>query len=256
MRGRAAAVVAVALALIGCGAAPAPASAEPLLADWAVLVVAADQTASNGALTEGFDNARRELSAALIAKGARPENLRQLSVDPARDKTDRPPLRVSPETLDAALGEIAPRARGGCLLYFTSHGDPRGITLGQGVFRPVQMDQLADKHCAGRPTVVVVSACFSGVFLPILAEPERLILSAARRDRASFGCGQNDRMPYFDACVLQSLPAAPGFAELARATRQCVDAAERAGRLKPPSEPQAIMGAEMRALLPLLQFAG
>lgn len=250
MRGFAAALTA--LATLAC----TPVRADPLLADWAVLVVAADERAANGKPTEGFDNARRELSAALLAKGARPENLRQLSVDPARDKTGHPPLRVSPEALDQALGEVASRARGGCLLYFTSHGTPRGITLGSGTYLPVQMDQLTDKHCAGRPTVVVVSACFSGVFLPMLHDPERLILAAARRDRTSFGCGETDRMPYYDACLLQALPAAPGFAALAVATRRCIDAAEQAAKLKPPSEPQIAVGAEMRALLPLLRFEG
>ena len=247
-------LLAAALAIFALACTPV--RADPLLADWAVLVVAAAEHAGNGALTEGFDNARREVSAALIAKGAQPANLRQLSVDPARDKTGQPPLRVTPETLDRALGEVTARARGGCLLYFTSHGSPQGIAMGDGLYNPVQMDQLADKHCAGRPTVVVISACFSGVFLPTLQEPERLLLSAARRDRTSFGCGQNDRMPYFDACVLKSLPSAAGFIDFAKATRRCVDAAEQAARLKPPSEPQAAVGAEMRALLPLLQFAG
>jgi hypothetical protein len=247
-------VVAGLLALLALACTPA--NAEPLLADWAVLVVAADEKASNGAVTEGFDNARRALSAALIAKGVKPANLRQLSVDPARDKTADRPLRATPETLDQALGEVAGRARGGCLLYFTSHGDRRGIALGSDVYAPAQMDRLADAHCAGRPTVVVVSACYSGVFLPALDGPERLILSAARPDRASFGCGQNDHMPYFDACVLEALPAAPGFAALAVDARRCVAAMEKAARLRPASEPQVAVGAEMRALLPLLQFAG
>lgn len=238
------------------GFACAPAQAEPLLADWAVLVVAADEKAGNGALTEGFDNARREVAAALIAKGARRENLRQLSVDPARERSADKPLRVSPAALDTALGEVTARARGGCLLYFTSHGAPRGITLGDGVYAPAAMDRLADAHCAGRPTVVVVSACYSGVFLPALSEPERMILSAARPDRSSFGCGQNDRMPYFDACVLQSLPDAAGFAALATSTRRCVADMEAAARLRPASEPQIAIGSEMRLLLPLLTFDG
>ncbi len=238
--------------VFGC----APAQAQPLLADWAVLVVAADEKASNGAVTEGFDNARREVAAALLAKGARRENMRQLSVDPSRETLPLKPLAATPEALDAALGEVARRARGGCLLYFTSHGSPQGITLGQANYDPASMDRLADAHCKDRPTVVVVSACYSGVFLPILSDPERLVLSAARPDRLSFGCDQNDRMPYFDACVLQSLPAAAGFGPLAEATRRCVDETERAAQLTPASEPQVAVGSEMRVFLPLLNFDG
>jgi hypothetical protein len=236
-------------------AVAACARAEPLLHDWAILVVAADQTASNGARTDGFDNARRELAAAFLKKGARPEHLRQFSVDPARDPATRP-LRSEPGELDRALGSLTREARGGCLLYFTSHGDPGGIVMGSGRYGPAEMAGLADRHCAGRPTVVVVSACYSGVFVPRLLRPERLVLTAARPDRSSFGCGQDDRMPYFDACVLQSLPDAGDFDVLTRQARLCVAAEERARRLRPPSEPQAAVGAEMRALLPLLRFDG
>jgi hypothetical protein len=240
------------LLLAACGR---PAQAEPLLADWAVLVVAADEKAAGGALTEGFDNARREVVQALLAKGARPENLRQLSVDPARDPRTRP-LKADPEALQRALAETSQRARGGCLLYFTSHGDRRGIVLSGQTYTPAQMAALADGHCAGRPTVIVVSACHSGVFIPSLGRPERLVLTAARPDRTSFGCGQNDRMPYYDACVLQALPTAPDFLALAVETARCVAAMERAAGLRPPSEPQIFVGQEMRATLPLLRFSG
>ena len=229
------------------------ARAEPLLADWAVLVVAADRTGSNGGPTEAFDNARRALSEALLAKGAKAEHLRQFSVEPARDPAVRP-LLSEPGEIDRTLGLLTRRAKGGCLLYFTSHGDPRGIVMGPGRYGPGEMGALVDRHCPGRPTVVVVSACYSGVFLPRLVKAERLVLTAARPDRSSFGCGEDDHMPVFDRCLLQSLRDAADFGVLARQARLCVDAEERARRLRPPSEPQAQAGSEMRAMLPLLRF--
>jgi hypothetical protein len=61
---------------------------------------------------------------------------------------------------------------------------------------------MIDDVCGEKPTVVVLSSCFSGVFVPALARPDRIVLMAARRDRNSFGCGQTDRYPYFDKCVL------------------------------------------------------
>jgi hypothetical protein len=94
------------------------------------------------------------------------------------------------------------------------------------------------------------------VFIPALERPERLVLTAARPDRSSFGCGQNDRMPYFDACVLRALPDAADFLALGRQARTCVAETERAGRLKPPSEPQVFVGQEMQVTAPLLRFAG
>jgi Peptidase C13 family len=36
--------------------------------------------------------------------------------------------------------------------------------------------------------VIVVSACFSGSFIDDIAAPDRLVITAAREDRSSFGC--------------------------------------------------------------------
>ncbi|MGH1557142.1 C13 family peptidase [Caulobacter segnis] len=59
--------------------------------------------------------------------------------------------------------------------------------------------------------MVVISACFSGVFIPPLQKSDRLVLTAARPDRASFGCGEDDKYPYFDDCFLSTLPDAHDF---------------------------------------------
>ena len=61
---------------------------------------------------------------------------------------------------------------------------------------------------------MIISACFSGVFVPALAGPNRMVLTAARPDRSSFGCGEADKYPYFDQCVLESMPHAADFAAL------------------------------------------
>jgi hypothetical protein len=38
------------------------------------------------------------------------------------------------------------------------------------------------------PAVIVVSACHSGSFIDDIATPDRLVITAARGDRTSFGC--------------------------------------------------------------------
>ncbi len=81
--------------------------------------------------------------------------------------------------------------------------------------------------------MVVISACYSGVFVPILAGSNRMVLTAARPDRTSFGCGEADRYPYFDQCVLESMPAAPDFAALGRAAQRCVATREQAETADP-----------------------
>ena len=89
-----------------------------------------------------------------------------------------------------------------------------------------------------------------------LAAPNRLIVTAARPDRSSFGCGEGDRYPFFDACVLEAWPGAADFLALGRTVQACVARREREQRLSPPSEPQISAGARIRPLLPLLPLPG
>jgi hypothetical protein len=101
---------------------------------------------------------------------------------------------------------------------------------------------------------VVISACFSGVFVPDLAAPNRMILTAARPDRSSFGCGESDKYTYFDTCILQVLPIVDDFVALADAAKACVAAKEKATGASPPSEPQLAVGAGLAPVLPFYSF--
>ena len=198
-----------------------------------------------------FDNARRDLVAALVTAGFSPANIRQFSVRPERYPADAP-LRAHPEGIAEGLAEAAQRARTGCLLYLTSHGTPQGALVGDDFLTPPHAAAMLAQACGDRPTVAVISACYSGVFVPHLAGPNRMVMTAARPDRSSFGCGESDKYPYFDACVLESLPKVSDFAALGRSARTCVELRERAENLTPPSEPQLAVGGELRPVLPLL----
>jgi hypothetical protein len=48
-----------------------------------------------------------------------------------------------------------------------------------------------------RHKVVVISACFSGVFVPRLASPDVLVIIAADADHPSFGCEDKAKWTYF-----------------------------------------------------------
>ncbi len=48
-----------------------------------------------------------------------------------------------------------------------------------------------------RNRAVVVSACYSGGFLPALGSPDALVITAAREDRTSFGCGASSHVTWF-----------------------------------------------------------
>lgn len=248
-RGRAIWSALAALALLSVH----PAQAAGPFDDWAAVVVAGDWRGSNGGRTEAFDNARRDVSRLLERMGFRPENIAQFSTEPQRFKDSRL-LKSEPVKIFDALRTLSTRTRSGCLVYFTSHGDPAGVVVGDDVLPPSILARMIDSTCGGRPTVVVMSACFSGVFLRPLAKPNRMILTAARPDRTSFGCSEDSRYPFFDDCVLKEAPASHDFADLGPSVRDCVAAREKVEGMTPPSEPQMYVGPELRPMLPLLAF--
>jgi hypothetical protein len=223
--------------------------------DWAVVIVAGDWRSQTGT-TQAFDNARRDLSEAFVKAGFRRENLRQFSLRPDRAGDDFRVV-VAAEAVQDGFIEAARSARGGCLFYLTSHGTPEGAVYGPaGTLTPTGLDQLLTRACGPRPTVAIISACYSGVFVPVVSRPNRMILAAARADRSSFGCGEKNRYPYFDACVIETLPQSRDFLDLAVKARACVVRMEAETGMAPPSEPQVNIGVQAQQSLPPLRFAG
>ncbi len=233
------------LALTLCLAA-LPASAAGY-GDWAVLVVAGDDHAHSGASSQVFDNARRDLVRAFTGIGFAPQNIVQLSVDPDRDAQESTPSHIA-----NALWDVSNRATGGCLIYFTSHGAPPpkgGIVVGDNVLGPDAWGTIVNNACGKRPAIIIMSACFSGQFVPGLAADNRMIITAARPDRTSFGCGEQDHYTFFDGCFLQSLPASSDFPGLADKVKDCVSKQEQALGVDYPSEPQVYIGSAIAASL-------
>jgi hypothetical protein len=248
MRRSVVAFLVLALAFASTVGFGANAAAGPL-SDWAAVVISGDFHAHSGAPSEAFDNARRDVGHSLVEAGISPQNLREFSVRPERYPQEH--LMLSdPGLISSQLDDLAGRAMGGCLVYFTSHGSPDGVLVGPRLLSPAGLSEIVDEACGDRPTVVIVSACFSGVFVPPLSRPDRMVLTAARPDRSSFGCGESDRYPYFDACMLETLPHAGDFAVLGRDVQMCVAAKEKATGMAPPSEPQLFLGSQLRPLLP------
>ena len=249
MAGRLLALIA-ALAATLLGPAAAHASA---FSDWSAVVVAGDWHAHDGGPSEAFDNARRDVSIALTNAGFKSQNIRQFSVRPER-YADTHPEKASLQGIFNAMRDLSGQSAGGCLFYISSHGAPQGALLDQGILQPGTLATMLDQSCGKKPTVVVISACFSGVFVPTLAKPNRMVLTAARPDRTSFGCGQDNKYPYFDDCFLSSMTGAHDFGALAGAVRECVRKREIAERMSPPSEPQYWVGPQLAPMLPLLAF--
>ncbi len=230
-----------------------PAWAASPFENWAAVVVAGDWHAHSGGPSEAFDNARHDVSQELVRMGFKPDNLRELSVRPDLYKSEHL-AKSTPKAIYDALVDVTARGPEGCLVYMSSHGAPNGIVIDQSILPPGILGSILDRTCGERPSVVVISACFSGIFVPELASGNRMILTAARPDRTSFGCGESNKYPFFDECFLQSTPISKDFPSLARAVQACVSARELREGMSPPSEPQLFIGPQIRPVLPLYMF--
>ena len=244
-------LIVVLVALFGFAACAHAQTAAPAsrFAGWTSAIIAADWRDGRNRPIQAFDNARRDLVRGFLAAG--------FPRDTMVDYSLRPDV-AQPTSASAAvdgLNNAAARGASGCLLYFTSHGVPTGLVFGESPqMTPDIMVNLIRNACGTRPTVVIVSACYSGIFVDGLKAPNRMILTAARRDRTSFGCGADETYPWFDGCILETLPIATDFLALAAGTRACVTRKETERGARPPSEPQLFVGSEMQLRLPTLRF--
>jgi Peptidase C13 family len=207
---------------------------------WEVVLAAGDDA------EPVFDNATRAFDQRLIAAGVPAGNIHRLSASSAELSPS-----VEPASAKAVLHSIAGlSARPGerCLVFLTSHGERgAGVWLARSNLA-LSPDELADalsRGCGPAPTVVIVSACYSGGFAAgKMVKPNRIILTAARNDRPSFGCQAHRRYNFFDECLLGALPKSATWRLVFEKSSQCVRQMERALGER-PSEPQAYFGAEV-----------
>ena len=225
-----------------------PALAAPF-DNWAAVVVAGDWHSPDGMATAAFDNARRDLVKALEKLGFAAKNIQQYSAQPERDPATMP-LNSDRREIEARFKELASQATGGCFVYFTSHGVPLGIRVGDAMVGVRPIADIVDAACPNRPTVIVMSSCYSGMFIPVLRGDNRMVFTAARADRTSFGCGSSNDYTFFDQCVLESLPKSTNFPGLAKETQGCVATREMTEGVTMPSEPQLYLGASATTTLP------
>ena len=187
-----------------------------------------------------FDNATVAVEALLRRTGAA-STVARLSAAP-RDEVRAATL----ERVLAAIGAMRPAAGQACLVFATSHGVPgQGVYLSSDdeVLTPAALDQALATGCGQAPTVVIVSSCFSGLFSRApMVRPNRVILTAARADRTSFGCGAGRTYTVYDHCLLDSLGHDRTWPAVFKSVRACVTAEERREKVL-ASLPQAWFGA-------------
>jgi len=164
---------------------------------------------------------------------------------------------ATPENLHAtlmAMGKTMDPEQDILVLFMTMHGTPQHQLLLRmapnylDFIDPTSLRKALDD--AGiRNRVLVISACFSGGFVPLLKGDHALVITAAHRNRPSFGCGADSDATYFGRAYLaEALNATTDFVEAFEQAKQRIAEREHEENFK-PSRPQIAIG---KAIVPTL----
>jgi Peptidase C13 family len=145
------------------------------------------------------------------------------------------------------------------VLFLTSHGSQDGLEVRNGSLPLAQLapDDLrqALDDSGIRWRVVVVSACYAGVFIDALKNDTTAIVTASDATHSSFGCQEDRELTWFgEAFLKDSLPDSASleeaFARAAKLIGQREDAEHQVH-----SNPQIYLGPQMRDKLRTLEGA-
>jgi hypothetical protein len=155
---------------------------------------------------------------------------------------------AGPESVQESIKRIGSQTRAGdvVVLLLSSHGNRKilSVNAASTEFAPITASHLAHALAplGDTPTVVLLSACYSGSFLPELARDTRIILTAASAERSSYGCDFRSRNTFFieemfehhfDASMSLRQLAAQGHAQIAE---------REAAQKLTPSDPKLRIG--------------
>ena len=154
------------------------------------------------------------------------------------------------------LGDKMDKEEDMLVLLLTSHGSREtGIAVQNGdlPLNDLEPDELrsALDDSGIKWRIVIVSACYSGVFVEPLKSDSTLVITAADADHTSFGCADDRDLTYFgEAFLRDSLPASPTIEAAFAKARDLIAAREKQEKLT-PSHPQMFVGPAIRQKLAL-----
>lgn len=205
--------------------------------EWKSIFISGDHSIPN------FDNGRKTLSQMFAPLGATEENQIHLTSTPS-EVNEFTTLATAPNIVDAFSTLNVNAQTEGCLLFMTSHGmKGQGFYLSQaGVLTPEYLNILVEAACGKAPTVLLISACYSGQFITKeLATDNRIIMTAAIHDRPSFGCSTDTVYTFWDECMIENIDASETWKELYSNVKACISEKESQLGAR-PSLPQAFFG--------------
>ena len=156
---------------------------------------------------------------------------RSLALINSRSKVGTAPIATFAtirESIDAIAARMD-RDNDILFLFMTSHGGKDHefkLTQNSLALRGVKPKELAVMldEARIRWRVVLVSACYSGGFIEPLKGDTTMVITAARADRTSFGCSDENDFTYFGrAFFKEALPASGSFFEAFTRAQVLVD---------------------------------
>jgi hypothetical protein len=142
------------------------------------------------------------------------------------------------------------------LIFLTSHGSAKeGLAVNLG-YRFSQLDIspqrlkkiLDDSGIQNR--IIVISACYSGVFIPDLKDEHTMVITAAAKDRVSFGCSDNNDLTYFtQAYFMDALSKTTDLEKAFHIAKIVVERREAAMGITEHSNPQLFIGKKIKDIL-------
>lgn len=207
---------------------------------WKSVIISGDDSIPN------FDRAREHLSSMIDSFGVHHRDQRHLTSD--RKLAIKDVGLATKQIMGSAFDSLKVGPNDACFVFMTSHGSRgRGFYLKQDqMLAPSELANMVQKACGNNPTVILVSACYSGQFVEALKGSNRIVLTAAREDRTSFGCSADVKYTYWDGCLIDELKDANSWNDLYARVKTCIEKKE-AG-LHTPSLPQAYFGENMNDL--------
>ncbi|WP_111859974.1 C13 family peptidase [Acinetobacter sp. CFCC 10889] len=165
--------------------------------------------------------------------------------------------KTSMELALRRIGQQMNRESDVLFLYMTSHGLQNQFEMEND---PLDLDDVDPKwlrdtldKSGARWKVIVISACYSGSFIPALQAPDTLIITASAADRASFGCSNEADYTYFGRAFFdQAMREQTSLKAVFQQASETVAKWENAQGFE-PSEPQWVIGKNIELVLPQLE---
>ncbi len=117
------------------------------------------------------------------------------------------------------IAEVMDTSEDVLVLYTTTHGTPQGLAYhygdtGFGMLSPQRLRNVL-KSAGIKRRVLIISACYSGVFVPHLAGPDTAIVTASTFNRTSFGCEPDNDWTFFGDALINRALRKPSSLEVA-----------------------------------------